>query len=334
MGEKPSVDKLTLEELQQLLYRKKREQRRQRLQRLKGSGRVVEVPGYPSPDSNPVPFSRPPVIEAPVPHPALPPAGEEDALEDTDGVDDAASRPAVQWWWVANKVLLAVEVAAVVGLAAVLMNLFGTSRELNQELAQIQLEEAQSLALPTPTATPIIDVAILPTGHRYVEGRPPEPVESGNIPAHLLPAINAYVPPPIPTPAPEQARRIQIPAIDVDKPIVQGLYDWEQLKKGVAQRIGSAQPGQSGNIVLGAHNDIYGEIFRHLDKLSPGDEIIISTERASYTYIVRGWEIVEPTDVGVMAPTEHASATLISCYPYRVNNKRIVIFADLVTTDS
>ena len=43
----------------------------------------------------------------------------------------------------------------------------------------------------------------------------------------------------------------------------------------------------------------------------------------------RGEQVVEPTDVWVMAPTNHASTTLISCYPYLVNNKRIVIFADL-----
>ena len=107
--------------------------------------------------------------------------------------------------------------------------------------------------------------------------------------------------------------------------------DWEQLKKGVGQHVRSTLPGQKGNLVLSAHNDIFGEIFRYLDKLNPGDEIIISTDITSFTYLVRDIAIVEPTDVWVMSPTEHASATLISCYPYRVNDKRIIIFADLVT---
>jgi sortase A len=66
-----------------------------------------------------------------------------------------------------------------------------------------------------------------------------------------------------------------------------------------------------------------------LDELKPGDEIIISTERQSYTYVVNDVDVVEPTEVSVMASTEHASTTLISCYPYLVNNKRIVVFADL-----
>jgi sortase A len=103
------------------------------------------------------------------------------------------------------------------------------------------------------------------------------------------------------------------------------------LKKGVGQHIGSAMPGREGNLVLAAHNDIYGEIFRHLDQLEPGDEIHISSERQVYTYVVRETEIVEPTETWVMGATDHASVTLISCYPYLVDNKRIVVFADLAT---
>lgn len=119
--------------------------------------------------------------------------------------------------------------------------------------------------------------------------------------------------------------------MDVDSPVFQGMYDWEVLKKGVAQHIGSAAPGQAGNMVLAGHNDIYGEVFRDLDQLAPGDEIVVSSERRTYTYVVRETAIVEPAEVWVMAPTEYASVTLISCYPYRVNTKRIVVFADLVT---
>lgn len=331
MDHKRSADDLTVEELQVLLYQKKRAQRRQRLRRLKASGRVVDVAGLTAPNPEP-----PPVI-GPVTRPGG--ALRTFALEHPDEEEEEAAaeakptpRVSIKWRWVFNTLLLLIEVAAVIGLLAVLVGLYDTQRELNQELAQAQREESQSLALPTPTATPIIDVVVLPSGHKPpVAGRPPEQGEAGDIPAHLLPAINAYVPPPIPTPSQEQARRIQIPAIDVDSPIVQG-DDWEQLKKGVGQHIGSTLPGAAGNLVLSAHNDIYGEIFRHLDKLSAGDEIIISTERQSYKYVVSEIKVVEPTDVWVMAPTEHASTTLISCYPYRVNSQRIVIMADLVDT--
>jgi len=42
--------------------------------------------------------------------------------------------------------------------------------------------------------------------------------------------------------------------------------------------------------------------------------------------------VVNPTDVWVLEPTEFASATLVSCYPYRVNTKRIAVFADLMAS--
>jgi sortase A len=133
---------------------------------------------------------------------------------------------------------------------------------------------------------------------------------------------------PVPTSSPEQAIRIQIPAIHVDAPVVLG-DGWEQLKKGVAQHVPSADPGEEGNLVLSAHNDIFGEIFRDLDRLKPGDEVTIFTNQRLYTYRVVQSQIVEPTEVEVMASTQEATVTLISCYPYLVDNQRIVITAQL-----
>ena len=313
---------LSVEELEQLLHLKKRAQRQDRLKRLRAEGRVVEAGGL-----------VPPLFETET----EPTGGSPDPPSEESDLDGAlAAEPdeasGIRWRWAANKFLLFVEVLAVVGLIVIAFVVWTTARELNQEIAEVQQVQSESVALPTTTATPVIGLVVLPSGHKPpINGRPPEPGEAGDIPAHLLPILDAYVPPPIPTPGPEQARRVQIPALNLDKPIVQG-DDWEQLKKGVGQHVGAGLPGQPGNLVLSAHNDIYGEIFRNLDKLKPGDEIIISTERRSYTYVVRELDVVEPTDVWVMDATDHASSTLISCYPYLVNNKRIVVFADLAAT--
>ena len=59
----------------------------------------------------------------------------------------------------------------------------------------------------------------------------------------------------------ETARRIVIPEIGVDHVIVQGT-DPEALKLGVGQEQNGTTPSGNGNLVLAAHNDIYGEIFR------------------------------------------------------------------------
>ena len=84
-------------------------------------------------------------------------------------------------------------------------------------------------------------------------------------------------------------------------------------------------------MVLSAHDDIYGEIFRRLDALAPGDEIQIYTASQIFVYVITRTRIVEPTEVSVMSPTAHPSLTLISCYPYMIDNKRIVVLADLKT---
>jgi sortase A len=120
-----------------------------------------------------------------------------------------------------------------------------------------------------------------------------------------------------------------IPALwNSPAPVVQG-DGWEQLRRGVGQHIGSANPGEAGNVVLSAHNDIFGELFRYLDQLRPGDEIVLSTATQDYTYRVTGWRTVEPTEVDVMAATTRPTVTLISCYPYLVDDQRIVVFGEL-----
>ncbi len=91
----------------------------------------------------------------------------------------------------------------------------------------------------------------------------------------MRPIVQSMANIPIPTASPEQAIRIQIPAIKVDAPVVQG-DGWDQLRKGVGQHVTSSIPGKNGNVILSAHNDVFGEIFRDLDKLKTGDQIIFS----------------------------------------------------------
>jgi sortase A len=169
---------------------------------------------------------------------------------------------------------------------------------------------------------------VLPSGHTppNIEGGA-QPNEA-EIPVHLRPLVQSLANVPIPTPGPEQAIRIQIPSINVDAPVVQG-DGWEQLKKGVGQHVGTVNPGQDGNLVLSAHNDIFGEIFRDLDKLKSGDQVTLFTNQRAYNYVIVNTKIVEPTDVEVMASSQDPTVTLISCYPYMVDKQRIVIVARL-----
>lgn len=299
MKDRRSVDDLSIAELQRVLSEKKREAREARLARYRETGRARTV----------------------VPVGVLPPG---------DGVAApvAPPRPRSLARRLFDGLLLVIEVAAVVGLVYVIYNGKNILDSLNQEAAQGMAESVA--ALPTPVPTPMITAVVLPSGHTPPTGPGGAQFNDAEIPEAMRSLWQALPAPALPTQGPTQARRIVIPAINVDAPIVQG-DGWDQLKKGVGQHIGSGDPGQPGNLVLSAHNDIFGEIFRHLDRLQPGDEIQIHTVSQIYTYVIAGTRVVEPTEVSVLAPTAHSSLTLISCYPYLIDNQRIVVTGDLRT---
>lgn len=217
--------------------------------------------------------------------------------------------------------LLMVEIAAVGGFIFILVTGFNLMQDLNQEVAS-------ALEQPTLTPTPLIVALVLPSGHTPPNAEGGARPNDAEIPEHLRPLVQSLADIPIPTPSPQQAVRIQIPAINIDAPIVQG-DGWEQLKKGVGQHLGTADPGQDGNLVLSAHNDIFGEIFKDLDQLERGDEVTVFTSQRSFTYVIVDTEVVEPTAVEVLEQTKDARVTLISCYPYLVDDQRIVVTARL-----
>jgi sortase A len=156
-------------------------------------------------------------------------------------------------------------------------------------------------------------------------------------------------PEPTPTPEPEPmpAVRIIIPKIGVNEKIVEiGLrkigsgentrYVWDTAKYAVGHRNNSAHPGQPGNSVLSGHNNTHGEVFRHLDRLEPGDEIYLYTLDEEFVYVVEKKDLVlavgtTPEDKAkharYIARTPDKALTLTSCWPYATYTHRVYIVA-------
>ena len=292
MARRKAPEDLSVEELRRLLVEKRRGSRKERLEHYRRTGRVADA-----------------------------------ALEvipsvDTQDAEYALVTPVAPRRRIMDRILLGVEVLAVVGIIGVLMSGFGLLQDLNREVAA-------ALNPVTPTPTPLVMAVILPSGHTPPDAQGNTRPNEAEIPEHLRPMVQSLENIPAPPASVSQAIRIQIPSLKVDAPIVQG-DGWEQLKKGVGQHIGTADPGVDGNVVLSAHNDVYGELFRYLDRLQPGDQVILYTQERQYIYVVDRTVIVKPTQVEVMAPTADPTVTLISCYPYLVDTERIVVFAKLL----
>jgi sortase A len=328
MKDRRFVDELGLEELERLLLIKRREARHARLRQM---GHAAHVSGRDPLESAP-PSSIPPI---PTDHLKFQGVGASASYQSNESHDDNQrtlwsglarwlSAPLnINWRFVFSGLLFMVEIAAVVGLIAVVANAWQDREKIDVEVEEIAV---------TPSATAAVQqvrAVLLPGGHTSPDSRGFSQPEQ--IPEHLRALALTITPQPIPTHSPEHASRIVIPAIDVDHPVVEG-DDWETLKRGVGHTPWSSNPGKVGNCVLSAHNDIYGGIFRRLPDLELDDEIFIHTSYQIYRYIVKATRIVDPTQVDIMNPTDYPALTLISSYPYLENNQRIVVIAELASS--
>lgn len=238
-----------------------------------------------------------------------------------------------------NTFLLLVEIASIVGLVVVLgvafwqlaiiddtrNDILDTSNKTQQEL-----EEAFKSRQATPSPMPELTSMVLPGGHIWSDVGNHQ-FNYNEVPPGIRSAVRTqienYQPVQYET-FPDDPRLIRINKIGVNHSIIPG-DDWQSLQAAVGYQLGSGTPTSGTNMVLTAHNDIYGEIFRGLPELREGDEIQIETADGIYTYRVKAYQQVEPTDVWVMGP-EVADLTLITCHPYRVNTHRWVVFAERI----
>ena len=106
--------------------------------------------------------------------------------------------------------------------------------------------------------------------------------------------------------------RIVIPRLLLSAMVVEGV-DKTTLRRVVGHIPGTALPGQPGNVVLAGHRDT---LFRPLKDLRIKDEIQFSTLNGDFQYVVESLLIVEPENVGVLAPSAENMLTLVTCYPF------------------
>jgi len=141
--------------------------------------------------------------------------------------------------------------------------------------------------------------------------------------------------------------RIQIPAIELDAPFIDGIRI-STLDYGPGHWPGTAMPGERGNVVVAGHRTSHNADFRNLDQLEPGDEIIYDLDDSqglaggqatvpdpdTYTgrlvYVVRSVEIVQPDAMWIVTQDYRHETTLFACHPPGSVAERIVVHADLV----
>lgn len=154
-------------------------------------------------------------------------------------------------------------------------------------------------------------------------------------------SVKTYPVSPSPTPsALYNDFHLIISALEINAPVIadvdganQTAYD-KALEDGVAQLLGSAKPGEGSNIFIFGHSSYYWykpgdykEIFKNLEDLKVGDEIIIWYQKKEYKYKITETKVVSPNEVDVLKPTSQEQVTLMTCVPPGTTLKRFIAIA-------
>ncbi|SDY23782.1 sortase A [Modestobacter sp. DSM 44400] len=148
---------------------------------------------------------------------------------------------------------------------------------------------------------------------------------------------------------------LHIPRLGADwsRVVVEGTGG-EQLAQGPGHYAGTAMPGEQGNVALAGHRVGRGSPFLDLDRMRPGDPIVVETADFWFVYRVLGdaatgdlgadpsgipgMQIVRPSQVDVIAPTPDGATdgaatgaylTVTTCHPKYSARQRLIVHAVL-----
>jgi sortase A len=127
---------------------------------------------------------------------------------------------------------------------------------------------------------------------------------------------------------------LEIPAIEVDEVVVQGI-DVDSLRKGPGHYPKTADPwDERGRVGIAGHRTTYGAPFWDLDQVERGDEIVLHTVLGTYEYRVTEARDILPTQVGVLRKPGTPTLVLTTCTPRFSAAMRLVVLADQVAGPS
>jgi LPXTG-site transpeptidase (sortase) family protein len=147
-----------------------------------------------------------------------------------------------------------------------------------------------------------------------------------------VPGPSTSAKPQVPLPG-NAIARLYFPSQKKHWVVVQGVTQ-KDIRFAPGHYPDSAMPGQKGNFSVAGHRN--RATFWDLDKLKPGEKIVVETKTNWYVYQVVKQRIVLPTAVEVVRPvpptmTAGKLITLTTCNPKFDNYQRLIIHGTLVS---
>ncbi len=138
---------------------------------------------------------------------------------------------------------------------------------------------------------------------------------------------------------------MHIPKLDVVVPIAEGIDKTKVLDKGMVGHyaegsLKTAMPSdKQGNFAVAGHRNTHGEPFRYINRLKPGDPIVVETRNTYYTYEMASiLPQTPPSNVAVIDPIPKGSGftepgryiTLTTCTPEFTSTYRMIVWGRLL----
>ena len=126
---------------------------------------------------------------------------------------------------------------------------------------------------------------------------------------------------------------IEIPSIDVKLAIYLGASRALMAHgAGVLGETSMPVGGNNTNVVIAGHRGYRGKtMFKHIDRIQLGDEIIITTPWGKLVYEVFETKVVIKDDSrDIFIRKDMEMLTLLTCHPYTKNTHRYLVFAKRV----
>ncbi|MFE1287792.1 class E sortase [Streptomyces sp. NPDC058751] len=138
---------------------------------------------------------------------------------------------------------------------------------------------------------------------------------------------------------------LHIPKLDVVAPIAEGISKPKVLDRGMVGHYGEAPlktampDAKTGNFAVAGHRNTHGEPFRYINRLKPGDEIVVETQDDYYVYKMASiLPVTPPSNTSVLDPVPKGSGftgpgryiTLTTCTPEFTSKYRMIVWGKMV----
>jgi len=127
--------------------------------------------------------------------------------------------------------------------------------------------------------------------------------------------------------------RLVIPKLGIDPVFVHGTRWGPDLSRGPGHYAETSLPGLGRTTGIAGHRTTFGAPFRHIDRLTRGDEIVLELPYGRFTYRVVEHEIVESDDWSVIRPRGYDALMLSACHPLYSAEQRWIVYARLAEVE-